>query len=123
MNKYAYRDRALLDMAEDRPCLLMATGGHQTYGTTVAAHSNLSIHGKGAMRKADDCYSVWACFACHAWLDQGGAPKAEKARAFEAAHKLQMIEWRKIAEDASEPERFRKAAKAALEKLGERTGH
>lgn len=122
-NKYAYRDRALLDMAEQRECLLKVCVPCDDMFSTVAAHSNQSIHGKGAMRKADDHYSVWSCYACHVWLDQGGVPKAEKVAAFEQAHKRQVNAWRQIAADTSEPERFRKAARAAIERLGERTDH
>jgi hypothetical protein len=39
--------------------------------TTVAAHSNWGEHGKGKAIKAEDSYSVWACWRCHQMLDQG----------------------------------------------------
>jgi hypothetical protein len=93
-----YRSPALLAMARGKPCLLTAV--HNCLGrdgsTTVAAHSNQSRHGKGMARKADDCYSVWACVNCHSWLDQGNAPKAEKVRAFDVAHTRQVNEWKKV---------------------------
>jgi hypothetical protein len=111
-----YRDRALLDMARGQRCLLEAveTCLQADGSTTVAAHSNFAKHGKGGARKADDCYSVWACVNCHSWLDQGSAPRAEKERAFDAAHQRQIEEWRKF----EGGERLTRAAKAALEKLG-----
>lgn len=113
-----YRDRALLDMAQLRPCLLLvpALCNHRL-DTTVAAHSNLGIHGKAGARKADDCYSVWACAACHAWLDQGSAPAAQKERAFMAAHLRQVLAWREVAAADGEPQRFQRAALRTLEHL------
>lgn len=114
----AYRDPALLDMARDRPCMLLipAICNHRT-DTTVAAHSNWMDHGKSGSRKADDCYSVWACHSCHLWLDPGKASAREKRFAFMAAHARQVLAWRQIAADPTEPERFRKAARRALEHL------
>jgi hypothetical protein len=113
-----YRDRALLDMARGRPCLLMVPGccSHRL-DTVVAAHSNWPDHGKAGARKADDCYSVAACHACHSWLDQGPAPAAQKRAQFMAAHKLQMWAWQNIAAASDEPQRFRRAARRALEHL------
>lgn len=113
-----YEDKALTDMAKDRPCLLMvpAVCNHRQ-DTTVACHSNLSIHGKGVARKADDTYTVWGCFSCHYWLDHGKARAEDKEPAFMAAHARQVLAWRLIAADPNEPERFRNAATRALEKL------
>lgn len=113
-----HRDDALLQMAKGRPCLVMlpAVCNHRT-DTTVAAHSNLGQHGKGMARKADDAYSVWACFSCHLWLDTGKARASDKERAFMAAHARQVLAWRLVAQDHTEPERFRRAARRALEHL------
>lgn len=112
----AHRNRALLDMAEGRECLLRVPGiccnGH-----TVACHSNSSSHGKAGARKADDMYSVWGCVTCHRWLDQGPAPALRKVTAFMAAHLLQVDGWRRIAYDHSEPVRLQKAAQWALDQL------
>ena len=115
-----YRDSALLEMAADQPCLLMIPGvcNHRT-DTTVAAHSNLSIHGKAGARKADDCYSVFACCECHHWLDAGKASAEEKEAAFMAAHVRQVLFWRLMALlTHTQPERFCRAARRALERLG-----
>ncbi len=111
-----YRDRALLDMARDRYCLMPGTS-HDSPDTTVAAHSNHLDHGKARGRKADDCYSVWACAACHTWYDQGAADRYEKRRAFDAAFARQRLEWERIATDPQEPLRFRRAAFRAVEHL------
>lgn len=111
----------LLAMARDRRCLLavprICTGG---FNTTVACHSNLPEHGKAGARKADDEYSVWGCFGCHTWLDQGKAPAAKKRLAFTLAHLDQVIEWRRIATDPSEKRKDRIAAAWALTQLNAR---
>lgn len=114
----AWRDPVLLEMARGRPCLLMvpAICSHRV-DTVVAAHSNQSIHGKAGARKADDCYSAWACACCHVWLDQGKASAEVREDAFATAHARQVLAWRLIAVDPKEPERFRKAAQRALARL------
>lgn len=114
-----YRDAALLEMARGRPCLLMvpAVCSHRV-DTVVAAHSNLAEHGKGLARKADDCYSAWGCACCHVWLDQGKAGAARKESTFMEAHARQVLAWRLVVLDNAEPERFRNAARRALERLG-----
>jgi len=114
-----HRNAALLEMARDRRCVLMLPDlcrGHDT-STTVAAHSNWSDHGKAGARKADDTYVVFACHACHQWLDQGPATADEKRATFDAAHARQVQEWARIAADPKEPPRFRKAADWALNLL------
>lgn len=110
------RNQHLLDMAESKRCLLMAVENCELdYGaTTVAAHQN---EGKGKGMKRHDFMSVWSCGPCHAWLDQSGAPLAEKRRAFNAAHARQVDEWKKIAESKTAKLKDINAAKWALDKL------
>lgn len=111
----AQRNGHLRDMARGMPCLLRVPGVcTQDRATVVCCHSNLSIHGKAGARKADDQYSVWGCAACHRWLDQGTAPRAQKFAAFMAAHLAQVLEWRAIAFDGSSAPRDRAAALWAL---------
>jgi hypothetical protein len=93
-----HRNRHLLDLARGMPCLLRIPGVcNNDWPTTVACHSNLPIHGKAKGRKADDEYTVCGCSTCHAWLDQGPVPAAEKLAAFMAAHLRQVQVWRLIA--------------------------
>lgn len=85
---------ALLKMAHGKPCLLRVRCDGSPSETTVAAHSNSQKHGKGMGRKADDCYTVWACARCHTWLDSSyNATQEERQAAFEAAHKRQVKAW------------------------------
>jgi hypothetical protein len=115
----AARNPALLEMARGRTCLLcVLTGQHLCHPeSTVAAHSNLSTHGKAGARKADDHYSAWLGDAHHRWLDQGVAPAEQKEAAFMAAHVAQVDEWRRISVDSTESPRNRRAAAWALERL------
>lgn len=117
-----YRDQALRDMAENRPCLLLVPGiCNHRLDTTVACHSNLGEHGKGERRKADDCFTVWGCAACHRWLDQpvghDGPSYEQKRAAFLEGLERQRMAWRQVAQ-SQEPERFRRAARRALERMG-----
>lgn len=115
-----HRSQALRDMANGRQCLIQFPGvcRNPDTETTVAAHSNWSDHGKAGARKADEPFSVWACYSCHSLLDQGSHLTAEEKRAsFEAAHKRQVQEWARIAADPTEKPRFRRAADWALNLL------
>lgn len=64
------RSRDLLDSARGAPCTMQVPGVcNHDWSTTVSAHIHDETFGFG--EKADDCSSVHACAACHAWLDQG----------------------------------------------------
>lgn len=110
-----YRDAALLEMARGRPCLMLVPGvcNHRT-DSTVAAHEN---EGKGMGIKAPDHRSVWACYACHTFYDQGPAPRGYKRELFAAAMQMQEQAWEQVAKDKAEPDRLRRAARRALERL------
>ena len=114
----AQRNPHLLSMANGRPCMLRTRVCNFDDSTTVAAHSNLLAHGKGRGRKADDCYTVWACARCHTWLDSSyDADFAEKEQAFMVALVAQVEEWKSIAESAASSPKDRAAAVWALERL------
>lgn len=114
----ALRNRALLDLANGMQCLLRVPGVCQGGSdTTVACHSNWGIHGKAKSRKADDCWSIWGCAACHHWLDQGPAPADQKLNVFMAAMPLQIRQWELITLNSGRPARDRKAAQWALDHL------
>lgn len=80
-----YRDRKLLDLAYQFPCMLQLPGC-EGGDSGEPAHSNQAKHGKGGAMKAHDCFHVPACRACHVQLDQGGRlTKEERREAWEAA--------------------------------------
>lgn len=65
------RDRKLLDLAYQYPCMLRFDGICDG-GNGEPAHSNQPKHGKGGAMKAHDLFAVPACRSCHIALDQGG---------------------------------------------------
>lgn len=93
----AHRNPHLLAMARGQSCVLKVPGVcNGNRDTTVAAHSNLRIHGKAKGRKADDQYHCHACSACHSWLDAGPATAAVKRERFMSAHIWMVSIWRDI---------------------------
>jgi hypothetical protein len=74
-----YRNSKLLKAARGQSCMIripyICNGDNET---TVAAHSNQLIHGKGTSIKAHDCYIAWACSNCHAAIDQGNMSREDK---------------------------------------------
>ena len=114
----AKRNPHLLAMAKGKPCLLRVPGVcNNNPETTVAAHSNCHEHGKAHTRKADDFYSVWACYACHTWLDQGqGAQNRQVAdELFKEAWARQQTEWDKLTDSTNAKDKA--AAQWALEQI------
>ena len=116
-----YRDTDLLKLAQGQKCLLNAHPYclDDKGSTTVAAHSNQLIHGKGRGLKADDCMTVWACHRCHEYLDQDGfVPKRKKAKLFDEAWYRQVQEWHKLADNPTIKPWRREAARRVLEHIG-----
>lgn len=60
-----YRNRKLLDVAHEAPCMLRIT---QPCGknASVGCHSDMLRHGRGVGHKSADLYAVPGCPACHA---------------------------------------------------------
>lgn len=83
-----YRNRALLDLARDQPCMHCGIGD----GTVVAAHSNQSKHGKGMSIKAHDNFIAFLCAKCHRELDQGSRwNREERQQIWQGAHDKTML--------------------------------
>lgn len=86
--KRAGHNKAYLDACRGELCFIripgVCIGGMET---TVPAHSNQARHGKGMGLKADDRYTVPACHACHAEIDQGNTfTREEKFALWDAAY-------------------------------------
>ena len=77
-----------LGLCRGQPCYLLLPSVRTHDGETVVpAHSNQSQHGKGMGLKASDIFTIPACYACHAELDQGKLMnRAEKVEAWDAAY-------------------------------------
>lgn len=110
-----WRSLAYRAMAKDKPCMLALPGiCCRDWSTTVLAHSNRGADGKGGAIKACDSRAVWACATCHAWLDQGPAPAAQKEAAWEAAFARQLLALEEIAGGAGKE---RELAAEALRRI------
>lgn len=107
-------------LAQGQPCTMNVPGVcNYNPETVVLAHSNALADGKGKGYKAHDHTGVWACYACHTWLDQGRASKREKRLAFESAQ-VRMIQ--RLADIACSPTSRPStvaAARWALEQLAQ----
>lgn len=80
-----HRDRALLDIAHDAPCMLRVPGVCRSgVNPSVPCHSNKQRHGRGGHLKSHDCFAVAGCNECHHWYDFGPAAREEKDAVFEA---------------------------------------
>lgn len=82
--KFQYvRSKKLLCACRNLPCQHCGRDDR----TTVAAHSNHSVHGKGRSIKASDVYVAALCHACHSELDQGARlTAAERISLWWGAH-------------------------------------
>ena len=120
MRSNNYRDANLLKLAAGERCLLESTPRCQGMlgQTTVPCHSNLMEDGKGRALKASDAKTVWGCYSCHHWLDQGMATKEKKQKIWDAAYARQIEEWVKIADNICLKPWKVEAARKVLDHLG-----
>ena len=78
-----YRNRKLLDVAHDAPCMfLIPKVCRSMVNPSVPAHSNEQRHGRGKDNKSHDVFAPAGCNECHHWYDFGMAPREEKQDAF-----------------------------------------
>jgi len=61
-----HRDRKLLDVAHEAPCMLRINLMRCGVDKSVPCHSDLQRHGRGAGHKSHDCLAIPGCPACHA---------------------------------------------------------
>ncbi len=74
-----FRSKALRDSAKDERCVACGR-----LGTTVWAHSNEQVHGKGTGIKAHDLIGLYLCYGCHVFYDT--VQSREAAREFFRTH-------------------------------------
>jgi hypothetical protein len=61
-----HRDRKLLDLAHEAPCMLQLGVVGCGADKSVPCHSDMQRHGRGVGCKSHDCLAVPGCPACHA---------------------------------------------------------
>jgi hypothetical protein len=83
ISKFPYfRSKKHLKNVASLPCQVCGLEG-----STQAAHSNQSKHGKGRGIKASDEYTAALCFKHHFLIDQGSSlTKEERVQMWEEAH-------------------------------------
>jgi hypothetical protein len=97
--KRSWHDAKMRNACRDQVCFLIVPAvcpRRDPEETIVPCHGNESAQGKGGARKADDRYTVPGCFWCHAWLDQGDAPRALKFSTWRRAYR----EWSTVRDGA-----------------------
>lgn len=65
-----HRDRKLLDVAHEAPCMLLLASEGCGNNASVPCHSDMLRHGRGQGHKSNDCLAVPGCPACHAVFDR-----------------------------------------------------
>lgn len=81
-----YRNRKLLDVAHDAPCMFQVEDICQSgVHPSVPCHSNKQRHGRGFAHKSADAYAPAGCIACHRWYDEGPEGRETKDNAFQLA--------------------------------------
>lgn len=107
------------EMAHKHACQIRRAVGcrGEDTSTTVLAHLNTGRHGKGMGLKAHDAAGVYACYACHTWIDQGPAPWDEKQQAWVGALKRQRILLQSIIDSPTALPKDKEVAEQALARL------
>ena len=85
----SFRSPKLLKAARDQACVLCGRTG-----TTVAAHCNMTEHGKGIGIKAPDCLVAFLCMDCHREIDSGYRfTRDEKREMWYRAFARTVVQW------------------------------
>jgi len=81
-----HRNRALLDLCHEAPCMLrlgvVGCGNHPS----VPAHSDMLRHGRGVGHKSHPIFAVSGCPACHAVFTRGNLGRDGYEQAWSKAH-------------------------------------
>lgn len=78
----AIRSKHIREAARGQDCTMHSPACNGDPATVVWCHSNMSIHGKGGARKADDVFGFFGCSGCNWWYDDGPASQEEKESYF-----------------------------------------
>lgn len=114
-----YRDPHLLRMARGRDPVATLPNVYDDPSTTVAAHANWEMMGKGKGLKAHDFFIIYVGYWFHQWLDTSSAPKKEKIAVFWCAYKIQLEVWAQIASDHYTPQKDKQSAGNAINAFSE----
>lgn len=91
-----HRDRKLLDVAHDAPCMLLLGVKGCGNNLSVPCHSDLLEHGRGVGCKSHDCLAVPGCPACHAVFTRAHLGRVGYEEALSAARDRYLVWlWKK----------------------------
>lgn len=76
-----HRDRKLLDVAHEAPCMLQLGAPGCGNHPSVPCHSDQLGHGRGMGHKSHDCLAVPGCPACHVWFTRANLGREGYAQA------------------------------------------
>lgn len=80
-----HRNRQLLDLAHEAPCMLLLGAKGCGANKSVPCHSDMLEHGRGAGLKSHDCLAVPGCPPCHAVFTREHLGRAGYAEAWAKA--------------------------------------
>lgn len=116
----ADRNPRLRELANGEDCTVQMTGGACDPATVVWAHTNALSDEKGKGYKAHDSQGFFACYRCHAALDQPAGASAltpeEQAYYLAWARERTSRRLEQIAESPTMRDWKRQAARWALER-------
>lgn len=116
----ASRNANLRQLANGETCCV-CMGRYCDPATTVWAHTNTLGDNKGMGYKGDDARGFFAGYLCHHLIDQGRLSAEEKAGFVLMAQSRTKARLEEIASDPLTREWKRKAARWALERIGNET--
>jgi len=82
----SYRNRKLLDLAHEAPCMLQLGEAGCGNNLSSACHSDLLEHGRGVGLKSHDWAAVPGCPACHARFTREHLGLVEYKAVWQKAH-------------------------------------
>ena len=88
-----YRNRALLDLCHEAPCLLLP-GQHECSGPSEPCHSDMIRHGRGEHHKSHDCFAPPGCHNAHLAFTRSNLGKEGYFQAWvEAMERYILWQW------------------------------
>ena len=86
-----YRNRRLLDLAHEAPCMLMIADRGCSRDPSVPCHSDSLEDGRGVGHKSHDCLAVPGCPDCHGLFTRARLGREEYERVHARALKRYIV--------------------------------
>lgn len=86
-----HRNRNLLDIAHDAPCMLQLGAPGCGNHSSVPCHSDMLRHGRGVGHKSNAIFAVAGCPSCHAVFTREHLGRAGYEEAWLRAHEKYLV--------------------------------